>query len=70
MRNRRVRGQLWAFVFLAARRTLELVVLNFRSRESKESELLALRLYVLLFFIDLGRRRVWITEVTEHPKGA
>jgi putative transposase len=38
-----VRAQLWAFIFLAFRRTLELLVLVFRSQESKEIELLALR---------------------------
>jgi len=36
-------GQLWAFMFLVARRAFELVVLVFRSGKSKEIELLALR---------------------------
>jgi hypothetical protein len=46
MRRTRARGQLWAFMFLSLRRTLELVVLVFRSQESKEIELLTEGLWV------------------------
>jgi putative transposase len=43
MRRRRAKGQLWAFFYLGLRQMLELVLLNFRSEQSKEVELLALR---------------------------
>jgi putative transposase len=43
MRGLRARGQLWVFVYLVARRLLELVVLSFHSDRSQEIELLALR---------------------------
>ena len=48
MKGPRVRGHLWAFIFLAVRRLLELVVLVVRSEESKEVELLVLRQEVAL----------------------
>ena|GEM_PF-4598616 len=43
MRGNRVGGQLWAFVYLAVRQLFELVLLFFRSGQSKVVELLALR---------------------------
>jgi transposase InsO family protein len=43
VRRHRARGQLWAFVYLGFRQLLELVLLLFRSENSKEVELLALR---------------------------
>jgi hypothetical protein len=41
--GRRARAQLWAFVFFARGRLLELLIVLGRSGEKKESELLALR---------------------------
>ena len=43
MRTSRARGQLWTFVYLALRRSFELIVLVARSDGAKEIELLALR---------------------------
>ena len=43
MRSRRAHGHLWAFVYLALRQVLELLVLFVRSEASKEIELLTLR---------------------------
>jgi transposase InsO family protein len=43
MRERRTRGQLWAFVYLAIRNLLGFGILAFRSERSIEIELLALR---------------------------
>jgi hypothetical protein len=43
MRGKRTQSQLWAFVYLAVRHVLELVVLLARSEDAKEIELLALR---------------------------
>ena len=43
MRRHRAGGHLWAFVYLAVRRLLELLVLLVRSNASKEIELLVLR---------------------------
>lgn len=42
MRRNRVRGGLWAFVYVALRRLLELVVLALRSEAKKEVEALVL----------------------------
>jgi putative transposase len=55
MRGRRARGQLWAFVYLAVRRMLELVVLSLRSERVKEIELLALRHEVAILRRQVGR---------------
>jgi len=43
MGSHRVRGGLWAFVYLAVRRLFEFAVLTARSDGAKEIELLALR---------------------------
>ncbi len=43
MRGGRIRGGLWAFIFLVAGTFFGFVVLGFRSRRSKDAELLALR---------------------------
>lgn len=43
MRDRRGRSQLWAFVYLAVRRLLELVIVLARSDDANKIELLALR---------------------------
>ena len=55
MRGNRARGQLWAFVCLAARHLLKLVVLMFHSERSKEIELLALRYEVAILRRQVGR---------------
>ncbi|MGA2305028.1 MAG: integrase core domain-containing protein [Acidimicrobiales bacterium] len=55
MRGGRTRGQLWAFVYLALRRLLELLVLLSRSEEAKEIELLALRHEVAVLRRQLRR---------------
>lgn len=34
---------IWAFIYLAVRRVMELLVLMFRSRDAKEVEILVLR---------------------------
>src|ERR1039458_4261713 len=43
MRGTRTQSDLWAFVYLAVRQVLDLVVLLARSDDAKEIELLALR---------------------------
>ncbi len=43
MQSHRVRGELWAFVYLALRRLLGLVVIAMRSQSANQVELLALR---------------------------
>lgn len=43
MRRQRVRGGLWALLYLALRRLLELVVVLMRSERANQIELLALR---------------------------
>jgi transposase len=55
MRRHRARGQLWAFVYLAVRHLLGVVVLSFRSEPSKEIELLALRHEVAVLRRQVGR---------------
>src|ERR1022692_682855 len=49
------RGQIWAFVYLAVRHLLGVVVLSFRSEPSKEIELLALRHEVAILRRQVGR---------------
>jgi putative transposase len=55
MRRDRVRGGLWAFVYLAVRRLFELAVLTARSDDAKEIELLALRHEVAVLRRQVGR---------------
>ena len=55
MRVHRPRGQLWAFVYLAVRHLLGMVVLLFRSERSNEIELLALRHEVAILRRQVGR---------------
>jgi hypothetical protein len=55
MRGYRSRGHLWAFVYLAVRHLLGLVVLSFRSERSNEIELLALRHEVAILRRQVGR---------------
>jgi len=56
MRGIRTGSQLWAFVYLAVRRLLELVVLLARSHDVKEIELLALRHEVAMLRRQVGRQ--------------
>ena len=55
MRRHRTRGQLWAFVYFALRQLLGLVLQFFRSAQSKEVELLALRHEVAVLRRQVGR---------------
>jgi putative transposase len=55
MRRHRVRGGLWAFVYLAIRRLFEFAVLMARSDDAKEIELLALRHEVAMLRRQVGR---------------
>jgi hypothetical protein len=55
MRVHRPRWQLWAFVYLAVRHLLGMVVLLFRSERSNEIELLALRHDVAILRRQVGR---------------
>ncbi|MGO8861685.1 MAG: hypothetical protein ACLQRH_13095 [Acidimicrobiales bacterium] len=55
MRGGRTRGQLWAFVYFALQRLLELLILLGRSEEKKEIELLALRHEVAVLRRQVGR---------------
>ena len=55
MRGNRVGGQLWAFVHLAVRQLFELVLLFFRSDQSKVVELLVLRHEVEVLRRQVGR---------------
>jgi transposase InsO family protein len=55
MRRHRVRGGLWAFVYLVARRLLEFALLTARSDDAKEIELLALRHEVAVLRRQVGR---------------
>ena len=55
MRGNRVGGQLWAFVYLAVRQLFGLVLLFFRSDQSKVVELLALRHEVEVLRRQVGR---------------
>ena len=56
MRGSRARGQLWAFAYLALRRSLELIVLVARSDGAKEIELLTLRHEVSILQRQVSRR--------------
>ena len=56
MRRRRTRAQLWAFVYLAFRRLLELIILVGRSDDAKEVELLTLRHEVAVLRRQVKRR--------------
>jgi hypothetical protein len=55
MRRHQVRGGLWAFVYLALRRVLELVFVLLRSENSNQVELLVLRHEVAVLRRQLGR---------------
>jgi putative transposase len=55
MRGPRVQSQLWAFVYLAVRHVLELLVLLARSDDANEIELLALRHEVAVLRRQVGR---------------
>jgi transposase len=55
MRVHGPRGQLWAFVYLAVRHVLGMVVLLFRSERSEEIELLVLRQEVAVLRRQVGR---------------
>jgi len=55
MRRHLVHGGLWAFVYLALRRVLDLVVLLMRSERSNRVELLALRHEVAVLRRQVGR---------------
>jgi putative transposase len=55
MRRHRVRGGLWALVYLALRRLFELVVLLLRSKNANQVELLAMRHEIAVLRRQLGR---------------
>ena len=55
MRRDGARGQLWAFVYLAIGRLLQLVVLGFRSESEKDLELVALRHEIAVLRRQVGR---------------
>jgi hypothetical protein len=55
MRRHEVRGGLWAFVYLALRRVLELVIALLRSQNTNQVELLALRHEVAVLRRQGGR---------------
>jgi hypothetical protein len=55
MRRHRVRGALWAFVYLALRRVFELVVILMRSEQEIQVELLALRHEIAVLRRQVGR---------------
>src|ERR1039458_7165055 len=56
MRGTRTQSDLWAFVYLAVRQVLDLVVLLARSDDAKEIELLALRHEVAMFRRQVKRQ--------------
>ena len=58
MRRQRVRGRLWAFLYLAVRQLLELVIVMGRSERTNEIELLALRHEVAVLRRQVGRPRL------------